>query len=90
MKKKIVVTLVVVVVIAGMVVGAVASLSSPYRIYPAYIKEVNIVIDTEYLLPQYCLRVVAGGPNTCWRPWKYVVMSFGNIICGGSHSTSSR
>ena len=54
--------------------------SSPYRIYPAYIKEVSIVIDTESLLPRYCLRVVAGGPNSCWEPWRYHVIRFGNMI----------
>jgi len=77
MKKRIVIILVVVVVIAGVVAGVVAQ---PYRIIPAYIEEVNIVIDTESLLPQYCLRVVAGGPTTCWRPWRYCVTRFGNMI----------
>ena len=54
--------------------------SWPYRIYPAHIKEVNIVTNTESLVPQYCLRVVAGGPTTCWEPWRYLVMRFGNMI----------
>jgi len=68
------------ILILSIFVNGCADNSSPYRIYPAYIKEVNIVIDTESLLPQYCLRVVAGGPNTCWKPWRYHVMRFGNMI----------
>jgi hypothetical protein len=81
MKKKIVVIVVVVLVIVGVIVGVVVAgiVASPYRIYPAQIKEVN-VYTAESLPPQYYLRVVAGGPNTCWRPWRYHVTRFGNTI----------
>jgi hypothetical protein len=74
MKKKIVV--IVLAVAALLIVGIVAQ---PYRIYPAYIKEVK-VYTAESLPPQYYLRVVAGGYSTCWKPWRYHVMRFGNII----------
>ena len=79
MKKKIVIILVVMAVIAGMVIGAVAQ---PFRILPAKIKDVEIRC-LESIPPQYYLRVVAGGPNTCWAPWKYNIMRFGNIIFVG-------
>jgi hypothetical protein len=76
MKKKIVVVLIVVVVITGMVVGAIAQ---PYRIRPADIKFVNIWASESW--PQkYYVQVEAGGSNTCWKPWKYVVLRFNNII----------
>ena len=76
MKKKIVVVLIVVVVITGMVVGAIAQ---PYRIRPADIKVVKIWVSESW--PQkYYVQVEAGGSNTCWRPWQYVVLRFGNII----------
>jgi hypothetical protein len=76
MKKKIVIMLVVIVVIVGMVLGVVAQ---PYRIRPAEIKVVNIWASESW--PQkYYVQVEAGGPNTCWEPWKYVVLRFGNII----------
>jgi len=76
MKKKIVVILLVVVVIASMVVGVFAQ---PYRIYPADIKVVNIWVGESWPR-EYYVQVVAGGSNTCWKPWKYVVLRFGNII----------
>jgi len=76
MKKKIVIILVVMAVIAGMVIGVIAQ---PYRIVPAKIKDVGISCR-ESFPPQYYLRVVAGGPNSCWKPWKYNVMRFGNVI----------
>jgi len=74
MKKKIVVILLAVaaLVMAGVVL-------SQYRIYPAYIKEINISV-AESLPPKYYLRVVAGGPNTCWKPWRYCGNRFGNMI----------
>jgi hypothetical protein len=76
MKKKIVVLLIVVVVITGMVIGAIAQ---PYRIRPADIRFVKIWASESW--PQkYYVQVEAGGSNTCWRPWKYVVLRFGNII----------
>jgi hypothetical protein len=76
--KKIVVIVVVVVLIAVAVVGVVAQ---PYRIYPAYINEVAIKAKVDETMPmKYYLRVRAGGPTTCWRPWRYCVMRFGNII----------
>jgi len=76
MKKKIVVLLIVVVVITGMVIGAIAQ---PYRIRPADIRFVKIWASESW--PQkYYVQVEAGGSNTCWEPWKYVVLRFGNII----------
>lgn len=75
-KKKIAVVLIVVVVIIGMVVGAIAQ---PYRIRPADIKVVNIWAG-ESSLGEYYVQIVAGGTNTCWAPWKYVVLRFGNMI----------
>ena len=80
MKKKIVVIVVTVLVIVGAVVVGVRA--SPYRIYPAYIKYIELQ-RIETLPPQYSLQVVAGGPDTCWTPWKYCVMRFGNIIFVG-------
>lgn len=77
MKKKIVVILVAVLVIVNMVVAGVHV--SPYRIYPSQVKEVH-VFAAECLVPEYYLRVVAGGPNTCWSPWRYCVKRFGNVI----------
>lgn len=78
MKKKIVVILVAVLVVVGVVVGVVAQ---PYRIYPAYIDDVDLDAGLDEPLPvKYYLRVVAGGPSTCWKPWRYCVMRFGNII----------
>lgn len=76
--KKIVVIVVVIVVIAGMVVGVVLQ---PYRIYPAYIDDVDIDAGLDEPMPvEYYVRVVAGGPTTCWRPWKYCVIRFGKTI----------
>lgn len=76
MKKKIVVALIVIVVITGMVAGTIAQ---PYRIRPADIKVVNIWVSESW--PQkYYVQVEAGGSNTCWKPWKYGVLRFGNII----------
>jgi hypothetical protein len=93
MKKKIVVIVVVVLVIVGLVV--VGLVKSPYRIYPSQIKEVE-VLSADGMMRVYYLRVVAGGPNTCWSPWRYCVMRFGNkvfvevltlidlrVVCGG-------
>ena len=63
-----------------------------FRIHTAYIDRVGIdyidrvridagLDEAMPLLPvQYRLRVVAGGPTTCWRPWKYCVMRFGKVI----------
>ncbi|OGN96334.1 MAG: hypothetical protein A2Z77_06780 [Chloroflexi bacterium RBG_13_51_36] len=77
MKRKIVLIVVaVLVVVGGVVVGVRAS---PYRIYRSYIKDVEVFAD-QYSPPGYHLRVVAGGPNTCWKPWKYSVVRFGNIV----------
>ncbi len=78
MKKKVVAVLVAVLVIVAVVVGVVAQ---PYRIYPADIKEVHFDIPVGESLPTQChLQIVAGGRNTCWMPWRYCVMRFGNII----------
>jgi hypothetical protein len=53
----------------------------PYRIYPADIKEVHFDIPVGESLPTQCyLRIVAGGSNTCMRPWRYCWARFGNII----------
>jgi hypothetical protein len=82
MKKKIVVVLVVVAVIAGVVAGAVAQ---PYRILPAKIKDVDIWAGGSSRggpseSKRYYLLVVAGGHNTCWKPWRYNVTRLGNTI----------
>ena len=72
------VVVVAVLVVVGVVAGIVAQ---PYRIYPAYIDVVAIDARLDEPMPvEYYLRVVAGGPNTCYRPWRYCVMRFGNII----------
>ena len=77
MKKKIVIVLVaVVVVVSGVVVGIRVS---PYRIYPCHINNVEVFAD-QYSPPGYHLRVVAGGPTTCWKPWRYSVVRFGNTV----------
>lgn len=81
MKKKIVVIVVHVIVVVGVAVGVIAGVVSQYRIYPAYIDDVDIRAGLDEPVPvKYYLRVVAGGPSTCWRPWRYCVMRFGNII----------
>jgi len=62
-------------------VGVVAQ---PYRIHPGYIDDVAIdagLDEAMIVMPvEYYLRVVGGGPTTCWRPWKYCVMRFGKVI----------
>lgn len=74
MKKK---TLVIVLVVAALlIVGLVVQ---PFRILPAQIKDVDIYVG-ESILPTYFVRVVAGGYNTCWKPWKYVVLRLGNMV----------
>lgn len=77
MKKKIVIILVAVIVIVGVL--AVVVRAWPYRIYPSQIKEVD-VLSADGMMRVYYLRVVAGGPNSCWSPWRYCVKRFGNII----------
>lgn len=79
MKKKIVIILAAVVVVAGTVSGVVAQ---RYVILPADIKVVNIWVSESW--PQkYYVHVEAGGPDSCWKPWKYVVLRFGNVIFVG-------
>lgn len=74
MKKKTVV--IILVAVALLIAGAVAQ---PYRIYPADIKDIDIWVSESW--PQkYYVRVVAGGSNTCWRPWRYHVTRLGNTI----------
>jgi len=73
MKKNLVIVLMVA---ALLVVGLVVQ---PFRILPAEIKEVDIYVG-ESILPTYFVRVVAGGRNTCWKPWKYVVLRLGNMV----------
>ena len=66
-------------VIALAVLLIVVVVTSVYRIRPAHIYDVDIWVSRS-LPHQYFLRVVAGGSSTCWQPWKYVTMRFGNII----------
>jgi hypothetical protein len=85
MKKKIVLIIVAVLVaVSGVVVGVRVS---PYKIYESYIQDVQIQVQEVSKCPfmgngrpGYWVRVVAGGPNTCWKPWRYWVTRLGNTV----------
>ena len=72
--KKVVVILLSVLLIVGVV--------APHEhiLKPAFIAEVDIIVDAEAFPPRYCLRVVAGGPTTCWQPWRYHIVRFGSTV----------
>lgn len=68
---------IVVILLAALLIALVVT--SVYRIRPAYIYDVDVWVSKSFP-HRYFLRVVAGGPSTCWEPWKYVTTRFGNII----------